>query len=136
MSYCSDCGTFRPDEQETHSNKEMSLPAVLFSFRGRINRKTFWLKGIGPLAALLAASLGLITITPPDAAGGLALLLIVLHLYVWMAVCIKRLHDFDQPATWSLWYFPFLWFFVVFGIFIGAAFAEGTQGPNRYGDQP
>ncbi|MCY4530414.1 MAG: DUF805 domain-containing protein [Chloroflexi bacterium] len=140
MSYCAECGSFTPVEQKAErSNNEMSFPAVLVSFRGRINRSTFWLKGVGSLAGLSVASIILLVITPDDAAGGLALFLfpvVLFMLYVWLAVIIKRLHDFDQPALWGLFFVPLIGPLVAFGVFIAAAFAEGTQGWNRYGDQP
>lgn len=165
MTYCANCGALK--QEDDRSNKEMSFLTVLFSFRGRINRSTFWLKGVGLLAGLLVALNILIEITTDDVVGGLLVMLLCsVMLYVWLAVIIKRVHDLDQPATVGVLLIPLpfigvfvahsvltgfdhrlligagattipvIGLFVAVGVLIKVAFAKGTHGPNRYGDQP
>ena len=80
----------------------MNLASVLFSFNGRINRKTFWLKGILPLwgaasayilfaymlEELLTSVPRFLTVTIPG---------IVFH-YIRFAVLAKRFHDFGMSG--------------------------------------
>lgn len=63
-------------------------------------------------------------------------LLVVLAVQIWMGVAVevKRWHDRDKAGYWVLINFiPLLgpiWSFIELG------FLKGTDGPNRYGDQP
>ncbi len=109
----------------------MSLPQILFSFKGRIPRKTYWLYGvIGLLLVSLMTTLLLgIAGVEERRAEALANLLIV-----WPAAAIsaKRWHDRNQSAWWLLINLlpvvGVIWSLVVNGLL------RGTVGANRYGE--
>ena len=79
---------------------------VLFSFRGRIRRATFW-DGWAACALytlVVAIVIGVLAIMGVKAAslwlvGGI---LAVPMLWVWLAVCAKRWHDLGQPAAMAV----------------------------------
>lgn len=109
----------------------MSLPQILFSFKGRIPRKTYWLYGVlGLLLVSLMTTLLLgIAGVEERRAEALANLLIV-----WPAAAIsaKRWHDRNQSAWWLLINLlpvvGVIWSLVVNGLL------RGTVGANRYGE--
>jgi uncharacterized membrane protein YhaH (DUF805 family) len=88
---------------------QMNWKRVMFSFRGRINRSTFW-SYIG-LSSLLYLVLALILMLPDlitEASEPNSMYLIVMcpitaikFFYIDHAVLVKRLHDIDMSA-WNL----------------------------------
>ena len=94
----------------------MDLQAILFSFNGRIPRKTFWLFGIGAALVLGALSAGLMTVAIQAGAGafnpmtgqfrpagGFAVGLFILSVaetWIGLALAVKRLHDRDRTGAW------------------------------------
>lgn len=99
-------------------------------FDGRIPRTTYWVS----LLVLFCAALvivGLSTLTIP---GQLLFIGFVAVYYLVVVVHIKRWHDRNKPAWWMLLVFiPIIggiWTLVELG------FLAGTDGPNRYGDDP
>jgi len=113
---------------------ETMTPAqVLFSFQGRIGRKTYWLWGVlaliglGILGSLL---LGIAGVSEQDA----AIAVNVVILWPALAISVKRWHDRDKSGWWVLinliplvgW----IWALVENG------FLRGTPGPNRFGADP
>lgn len=111
-------------------DEAMSLPQILFSFRGRIPRKTYWLYGVLGLllVSVMATLLFGIAGVEERRAEVLANLLIV-----WPAAAIsaKRWHDRDQSAWWLLInlvpVLGVIWSLVVNGLL------RGTVGTNRFG---
>jgi uncharacterized membrane protein YhaH (DUF805 family) len=109
----------------------MSLPQILFSFRGRIPRKTYLLYGVLGLllVSVMATLLFGIAGVEERRAEALGNLLIV-----WPAAAIsaKRWHDRNQSAWWLLINLVpvvgVIWSLVVNG------FLRGTVGANRYGE--
>lgn len=108
----------------------ISLPQILFSFRGRLPRKAFWLYGVmGPLLFSMIAQmlLGIVGVSDRGAEAVSTLLL------AWpcAAVSVKRWHDRDKSGWWALVYLlpviGVLWTLVVNGLL------RGTAGPNRFG---
>lgn len=97
----------------------MSLTQLLFSFKGRINRKPWWLASLGAgfaaslLTAILEAiarSAGETIVNPvtqqfePTGIFGLAISLIALvNAWIAFALSVKRLHDRDRTGWWLLW---------------------------------
>ena len=79
----------------------MPILSTLFSFRGRINRKTFWLGGILPVYVIGIALGSLLPYVPSkanDVASGMMLRVLILTVlallvYMWFAVIVKRCHD-------------------------------------------
>lgn len=108
----------------------LSVPQILFGFRGRVPRKAFWLYGVlGPLLAsvMLQMLLGIIGVSDRRIEALTTLLL------VWpcAAVSVKRWHDRDRSGWWALVYLipliGVIWTLIANGLL------RGTVGPNRFG---
>jgi uncharacterized membrane protein YhaH (DUF805 family) len=108
----------------------MPIAQILFSFRGRLPRKAFWLYGVlGPLllSAMVEMLLGIVGVGDRKAEIAATLLL------AWpcAAVAAKRWHDRDRSGWWALVLvipvIGLLWSLLANGL------RRGTVGPNRYG---
>lgn len=119
----------------------------LFSFNGRIGRLAYWAYHFGVLAGFIVAikilpEFGFPPPVAPNEAvdvNDLQLFVIVFFLllagYIWvtLAVTAKRWHDRGKSGLWSLiWLLPIGPLWLVFE----CGFLRGTDGPNRYGDDP
>ncbi len=127
-----------------------SLGYVWFSFKGRINRKTYWCTGVIPLTGVVIGMILLFYYLWPPGGYAAAILL------YWggFAISVKRWHDRNKSAWWLLivlvplllsvvflavypsayWFVlvPFLsglWAFIELGFLAG----KPEDGPNRYG---
>ena len=109
------------------------MVSLLFSFKGRISRLTYW--GLFlfrfPVYAILASS-----VYAAEEADWVTLLvspILLALLYAEIAIVVKRLHDTSRSGLSLLWsLFPIvgaLYLFVVCG------FLRDPK-PNRYGDPP
>jgi uncharacterized membrane protein YhaH (DUF805 family) len=105
----------------------------LFSFRGRASREKFWLSFFAFYLVIMATA-------PFPASFLIAKLSVTLApLYVFIAMCARRLHDKNQTAFWLLPYSGWLMaaylvgFWFVLGL-IGTG--PGTAGHNRFGEPP
>lgn len=106
---------------------------IYLSLQGRIDRRSFWLRGVlallvlGVVLTMLLEIAGLRT----EPAERLANLLI---LWPAIAVSAKRWHDRDRSAWWVLVaLIPLigqLW------LLIDNGFVAGTRGANRFGEVP
>jgi uncharacterized membrane protein YhaH (DUF805 family) len=118
-----------------------------FVCRGRISRRTWWLRyalpilGLSVLAALADASLGypLVTIAPDSGAvdylsGPMSGLVSLLTLVPSISSTVARLHDRGHSAWWLLWFLLPLVGVIV--LLVQNAFLRGDGGPNRYGPAP
>ena len=130
----------------------MSIWQHLFSFKGRISRRTYWYVVIVDIICTVIF-LGLWII--PEYKyfmffmkfGGVGLyravmifrlltLLVGMPLSIWSgyAITVKRLHDRDRSGWWTLMVFVpgigALW------LAIECGFRKGTPGLNRYGEDP
>lgn len=109
----------------------MSPAQILFSFNGRIPRKTYWLWGV---LALLGAAAGISMLLRIAGVSETTTEMLVQLLVVWpaVAVSVKRWHDRNKSGWWVLInLIPVvgaLWTLVENG------FLRGTPGPNRFGD--
>ncbi|WP_448203972.1 DUF805 domain-containing protein [Azospirillum sp. sgz302134] len=108
----------------------MSWSEFLLSFKGRINRKPYWLFA-------LAAFVLSIVVAILDSNSEVPVFTAVFNvLLIWpsLAVGVKRWHDRNKSGWWMLIMFipllGFLWTIVECG------FLRGTEGPNRFGDSP
>jgi uncharacterized membrane protein YhaH (DUF805 family) len=97
----------------------MSLTELLFRFKGRINRKPWWLASlaVGIATSLITAILefgarvsGNTAVDPgtqlsePTGIIGLAVLAVGLaNTWIAFALCVKRLHDRDRTGWWLVW---------------------------------
>jgi uncharacterized membrane protein YhaH (DUF805 family) len=106
---------------------------LLFSFDGRIGRKTWWLWGA---AAMIGLGIYLTAVLRIAGVESKTAELMVNALLLWpvMALAVKRWHDRDKRGWWALIVFVpvigWLWALIENG------FLRGTRGANRYGDEP
>ncbi|USD60659.1 DUF805 domain-containing protein [Vibrio sp. SCSIO 43140] len=140
----------------------MPLKSLLFSFNGRIGRKTFWMWNVCYYLAIMIVAQGLNFLFPNVMQFLLPLLLLML-LIPDLAITAKRWHDRNKSNWWLLLNLP-----LVFGrmslptldpataaqpsmvqsllsfsalvcgawILVECGFLKGTEGPNQYGDEP
>lgn len=121
---------------------------ILFSFQGRIPRRTYWLWLIAPVVMLVLivgltaplleqapAAVG--PETPPVRSSMSELLFLALLIplfWIRLAVSVKRWHDLGKSGWWYLiGLIP-----LVGGIWvlIECGCTRGNFGPNQYGDDP
>ena len=117
-----------------------SLPSVLFSPKGRINRREYWLLGWLPLLAV-SLGLGLLASAVTGSAGQwtrtvtvlMVLGVFALLYYCGVVILIKRWHDLDRSGAWT-----FLCFIPLVGAIIGLVLGlwPGANGPNRHDINP
>ena len=116
----------------------MPILSTLFSFRGRINRKTFWLGGILPVYVIGIALGSLLPYVPSkanDVASGMMLRVLILTVlallvYMWFAVIVKRCHAVGKSGWLSLLaLIPIAGF--MFLLWVGLSRAEPDA--NRHG---
>lgn len=111
----------------------MSIINLLFSFKGRISRKPFWLF---LLAGNALTALPVIFYFGTNTEAGESFVNIVAIILLWpmLAVQTKRWHDRNKSAWWLLInlipIIGFFWFLIENG------FLKGTNGPNRFGPDP
>ena len=117
------------DQERQRPRLANGIAYVLFSWRGRIDRKTFWLKGIIPLLVLFVA----LTFAVALVGSGMGLVSLF-FLWAILATQLKRLHDMNRQAWWLLLNLVPVGGWVLMVIWCG--FDRGTDGPNRYGEQP
>lgn len=138
----------------------MNFFALLFSFRGRINRAKYWLAVL-----IYVIYLGILaTIAYYHELEGVAFFMLALiALPVWVsgfAVGIKRLHDRDKSGWWILLFYfgpqvlnglasaasgneeilslllSTAGFALTIWAFVELGCLRGTPGPNRFGPDP
>ncbi len=139
---------------------------LFFSFRGRINRRQWWLGQVVTLVlmALVAAPLAYLVIPRIENAEIVVFLyLSAIFLGTWtnFAINIKRLHDRNRTGWWQLLYFicisvlfyscssrdrvvetqedpgvPFLFFVAFIYPAVQIVFLSGDKKKNRYGPPP
>ena len=110
----------------------MSLSAILFSFKGRVNRAKFWMVRL--LMIVVAFIVGLIYSGASEAGCVILLPFGIFWFWAGLAVAAKRWHDRNKSAWWILIeLIPIIgpiWAIVELGFF------KGTVGPNRFGPDP
>ncbi len=139
----------------------MLTKELLFSFRGRIGRKTFWIWNVIYYVSILGFGVGISKLFPAVSHLLLPIFLLVL-LIPDLAITTKRWHDRDKSIYWLALNIP-----LVFGrlttpmtspisqepatpqlfiasislicgvwILVECGFLKGTTGPNKYGPDP
>ncbi|WP_306117442.1 MULTISPECIES: DUF805 domain-containing protein [unclassified Roseitalea] len=115
----------------------LTVSWVLFSFRGRIGRKSFALAALGMIlvqAAIVAQIIGTPEDSPQMALWGLALLAAwVATAWAALALAVKRLHDIGLPGVLAL---LLLIPAVSFLTFVVLAVWPPTQETNAHGPPP
>ena len=118
--------------QPAHSFENEDFKQKFLCFDGRLNRQRYFLRSLC-LALIYGLFYGIAAATKSE---GLTILIGIL--YIPVAVCaislgIRRLHDLDKSGwLWLLCLIPI----VGFGMGIYMLFFKGTDGPNRYGEDP
>jgi uncharacterized membrane protein YhaH (DUF805 family) len=91
----------------------MSMTDLLFSFKGRLNRKPYWLATIAIIVIVIVLVLGaiimdedaVIGIVDAPSISGLLIVLLILYIplaWIGLALAAKRLHDRDKSAWWVI----------------------------------
>ncbi len=140
------------DEQQDKQSKKKSKYLngdVLFSFEGRICRKTFWLASLllavvefGVLFAIFGTFLFIAIVTDTDLEGStlglmfqvlfgvIGFVAVILNTWISLALYIKRYHDLGKSGTWVLIsLIPLVGIWMV----IECGFFPGDRGKNYYG---
>jgi uncharacterized membrane protein YhaH (DUF805 family) len=111
-----------------------SLMTLLFSSKGRIRRRDYWLLGSLAITLFALSLVALFVSLPLQQAAIGALPLAVVYIRIRSCLRTKRWHDRDKSGAWSLIallpMFGSLWAFVECGCL------DGTPGPNRFGPSP
>lgn len=120
-------------------NQALTTKQILFSFKGRIPRRTFWLWSLVASASLLI----LIAISSPllkreglPQIIGFSIIIPVVITFFWisLAVRVKRWHDHGKSGAWILiGMIPYVGALISF-IFLGCM--RGNFGHNPYGPDP
>ena len=119
----------------------MNWKSTLFSFRGRIGRARFWIATIGLSTAMAPvtylAQVASRQLVPRDLLSYQPLIYPMLMLvFGWpvLAIQAKRWHDVNKSAWWILVNLAPVLGSLVTLVYCGLL--PGTDGPNRFGDQP
>ncbi len=113
----------------------MEVRHLLFSFKGRLNRRPYFFS-----SSLIGALILFLSNLAPKVSENLSLLLVMAtFVLVWPACAIlaKRLHDLNLSA-WCilLGLIPIVGLFIAVWTTLYATFIKGTTGKNRFGDDP
>lgn len=119
----------------------MNLVQLLFSFQGRIRRSHWWLGQLGVaivasiIVAIAAMAFGRGAYGAPAGFGAIiAFVVYLVHLWIWLALNLKRYHDRDKSGWWVLIILipvvGWIWQLIELG------FLDGTPGSNKYGPSP
>lgn len=124
-----------PDEQR---RGPMTVKEVLFTFHGRIPRRTYWLWTLVSLLVMFPVGLVAPLMKQEGAASAIATVVMIgcFVMFLWMslAIKVKRWHDHDKSWVWILiGLIPYVGALISF-IFLGCL--RGTEGDNRYGEDP
>jgi len=115
----------------------LTVSWVLFGFRGRIGRKSFWLAAL--LMVLIQAAVIARAATVPDDSPELSLLVLAIlglwavTAWVALALAVKRLHDLGLPGMLAI---CLLIPAISFIAFLLLAFLPSKQETNEHGPPP
>lgn len=121
-------------EAPDQGKSDMNWAWLLFSFKGRISRKPFWVFNL--IVFIGGILLGMFTELSDDITQMTRPQIMFMIWILWpsLAVQAKRWHDVNKSALWVLInIIPLigpLWAIIVNGFF------RGTAGPNRFGPDP
>lgn len=114
------------------------MKSLLFSFEGRISRKTFWLALLGLIGALVATQVLMVALAAVSETAGMigaivALATCVVLFVPSLAIPAKRWHDLDKSG-----WFLLLGLIPVVNLYalVMTGFVKGTEGRNQYGEDP
>lgn len=121
-------------EAPDQGKSDMNWAWLLFSFKGRISRKPFWVFNL--IVFIGGILLGMFTELSDDITQMTRPQIMFMIWILWpsLAVQAKRWHDVNKSALWVfINIIPLigpLWAIIVNGFF------RGTAGPNRFGPDP
>ena len=121
-------------EAPAPKKSDMSWVWFLFSFKGRISRKPFWIFNL--IVFIGGILLGMLTGISDDLneMSKPQVMFMIWVLWPSIAVQAKRWHDINKSALWV-----FINFIPLIGpiwALIENGFIRGTPGPNRFGPDP
>ena len=106
---------------------------LLFSFEGRIGRRSWWLWSAAVLIGLSIYLTAVLRIAGLPK-GTTDLLVTLLLVWPALAISVKRWHDRDKPGWWALIAFVpvvgWIWALIENGLL------RGSDGVNRFGTEP
>ena len=111
---------------------------TLFSSRGRISRKQYWLYSLTQLVGVvllfaLMESLEKVVALPPEVSMAAVFIAVIPLLSVFIILPVKRWHDTNRSTLWIILHFvPYLNILML--ILVGVL--KGTEGTNKYGENP
>lgn len=120
--------------QDSKKDAKQDWAWFLFSFKGRISRKPYWIFNL--IIFIGGMTLGLFTEVSTDIneISKPQLMFMIWIFWPSMAVQAKRWHDLDKSALWI-----FINFIPIIGpiwAMIENGFIPGTPGANRFGPDP
>lgn len=110
----------------------MNIGQLYLSFRGRINRKTYWLAVLPFIVGYAVANV--LTESTDESTAGLGVIMFLVMLWPSLAVQTKRWHDRNKSGWWNL--IGLVPIVGPFWSFIELGFCRGTAGTNKYGFTP
>ncbi|MGH6644876.1 MAG: DUF805 domain-containing protein [Bradyrhizobium sp.] len=128
----------------------MTMREKLFSFRGRVTRKDYWLYMLAMWGAIMLIAIVAVATAESGRQGesglwpGVMMLLAILWIaLLWpsLAISAKRCHDRDKSGWWMLLWMvlsaiPYVGVLASLWCLVELGFLDGTQGPNRFGPSP
>lgn len=129
---------YNPEEIQSSSYETYLITKILFSFQGRISRNTFWavFLSMSVLGFFVGLFISVIRVSGKsgDVVGGIIFILyLILSLWVFLAIGVKRFHDIDYSGWSVLLFFVPIVSLIALGL---AGFTKGTTGTNKYGEEP
>jgi uncharacterized membrane protein YhaH (DUF805 family) len=110
---------------------------ALFTYRGRMSRSDYWLKGFLPMLPVSIFNNILAYGVDNDGARVLSILIGLVSIWPGTALIVKRLHDRDRSGWFVLTLLiPFIGIIFAVWIIIEVWFLKGTTGSNRFGNDP
>ena len=123
--------------QEYRRARPMTISRALFSFSGRMCRSDYWLKGFLVLLPIGIVNNILAYGVDNDGARMVAMVIGILSIWPGFALIVKRLQDRDRSGWFALTLLiPFVGIIFAIWILIEVWFLKGTDGPNRFGEDP
>ncbi len=128
-----------PPIQYSNSNSALTIKQILFSFNGRIPRRTYWLWAIIVGISIIIPIALLAPLLDKEGAGQIVAILVLIPMviaFIWvsLAIRVKRWHDHGKSGAWVLiGMIPYIGGLISF-VFLGCL--RGNNGYNQYGDDP
>ena len=108
------------------------LKRYLFSFEGRATRLEYWMFNVALIVGIIIVSI-IGAVLGEEVAAGIGSLLGLVCIWCGIAIQVKRWHDRDKSGWWIL-----INFIPIIGLWalVENGFLSGTEGKNRFGEDP